>query len=48
MNVAGDLEYYLDRKPTAEEVEDAEDWMQDNPGVGLAEYVDAMVEVGAL
>lgn len=48
MNLAADLEYYLDRKPTAAEIEEAEEWQQDHPGVGLAEYVDAMREIGAL
>ena len=43
-----DLEYYLDRKPTAAEIEEAEEWQQDHPGVGLAEYVDAMKQIGAL
>lgn len=48
MNTAADLEYYLGRKPSTEEIEDAEDWQQDHPGVGLAEYVEAMIEIGAL
>lgn len=43
-----DLEYYLERKPTADEIAEAEAWQQDHPGVGLAEYVDAMREIGAL
>lgn len=47
MNLALDLEYYLERKPTGEEVSAAEEWQQDHPGVGLAEYVDAMIEIGA-
>jgi len=48
MNLAGDLEYYLDRKPTAAEIEEAEEWQQDHPGSSLAEYVDAMKQIGAL
>lgn len=48
MNLEGDLEYYLDRKPTHEEIEEAEEWQQDHPGSGLAEYVEAMIEIGAL
>lgn len=47
-NVRNDLEYYLERDPTNDEVVEAADWMQDNPGVNLVEYVDAMVEIGAL
>ena len=43
-----DLEYLLDRKPTSEEVEDAEDWLYDNPGGNLSEWVSAMIEIGAL
>jgi hypothetical protein len=48
VSTADDLAYYLDRKPTADEVQEADDWKQDNPGVNLAEYVDAMIEIGAL
>lgn len=48
MNIAGDLEYYIDRKPTADEVTEASDWMQENPGSNLSEWVDAMIEIGAL
>jgi hypothetical protein len=48
MNIALDLEYYLDRKPTSEEIADAEEWQQDHPGTNLSEYVDAMIEIGAL
>lgn len=47
-NIANDLEYYLNRKPTSGEIAEAEEWQQDHPGVGLAEYVDAMIEIGAL
>lgn len=42
------LEYYLDRPPTAIEIEEAEEWQQDHPGVDICEYVDAMTEIGAL
>lgn len=48
MTIAADLEYYLGRKPTSEEAADAGDWMLDHPGVNLSEYVDAMLEIGAL
>jgi hypothetical protein len=48
MNIALDLEYYLDRKPTSGEIADAEEWQQDHPGTNLSEYVDAMIEIGAL
>lgn len=47
-NIAADLEYYLDRKPTSEEIQEAEDWQQENPGANLSEWVDAMIEIGAL
>lgn len=47
-NVRNDLEYYLEREPTNDEVSEAGDWMQENPGINLAEYVDAMIEIGAL
>jgi hypothetical protein len=48
VNIALDLEYYLDRKPTHEEIAEAEEWQMDNPGSNLSEYVDAMIEIGAL
>lgn len=48
MSIAADLEYYLDRKPTNDEVVEAEEWQQDHPGASLSEYVDAMIEIGAL
>lgn len=47
-NIANDLEYYLERKPTDDEIAEAEEWQQNHPGVGLAEWVDAMIEIGAL
>lgn len=47
MSIAADLEYYLNRKPTSEEVEEAEEWQEDHPGVNLSEYVEAMIEIGA-
>lgn len=47
-NIAGELFYYLERKPTSEEVADAGDWMLDHPGTNLSEYVEAMIEIGAL
>jgi hypothetical protein len=48
MSTAADLEYYLDRKPTSDEIAEAEEWQQDHPGIGLNEWVDAMIEIGAL
>ena len=46
--LAGDLEYYLGRKPTSAEIEEAAEWQDDHPGSALAEYVDAMRQIGAL
>jgi hypothetical protein len=46
--IVDDLTYYLDRKPTSDEVAEAEEWQQDHPGVNLSEWVDAMIEIGAL
>ena len=48
MDIAKDLEYYLDRKPTNEEISEAEEWQTYNPGANLSEWVDAMIEIGAL
>lgn len=43
-----DLEYYVGRKVTNAEYEEAMEWQQENPGTDLAEYVSAMREIGAL
>jgi hypothetical protein len=48
MNLAGELEYYLERKPTSQEVQEADEWQQDHPGSSIVEYVEAMIEIGAL
>lgn len=48
MNTRDDLHYYLERPPTSEEIAEAEDWQQNHPGVNLSEWVDAMIEIGAL
>ena len=42
------MEYYFGRKVTDAEVEEAEEWQEDHPGSDLAEYVDAMKQIGAL
>jgi hypothetical protein len=44
----GDLEYYVGRKVTEAEYEEAVEWQEDHPGSDLAEYVDAMKQIGAL
>lgn len=48
MSIRDDLEYYLDRKPTNAEIAEASDWQDSNPGVSLSEYVEVMIEIGAL
>ncbi len=50
MNIRGELEYLLERKPTDDEVSEAGDWMLDvgRLGVNLSEWVEAMIEIGAL
>ncbi len=48
MSVRDELLYYLDRKPTSDEIAEAEEWQQDHPGIGLNEWVEAMIEIGAL
>lgn len=42
-----DLEYYVGRKVTNQEYEEALEWEEDHPGVNLSEYVEAMIEIGA-
>jgi hypothetical protein len=48
MSTAKDLEYYIDRKPTASEIAEADEWLTYNAGADLSEYVDAMRDIGAL
>lgn len=48
MNIEKDLEYYLNRKPTSDEVAEAEEWAEYHPEVNLSEWVDAMLEAGLL
>lgn len=48
MSTAANLEYHLDRKPTSDEVAEADEWVQDNPGADLSEWVSARIEIGAL
>ena len=43
-----ELEYYLSRKPTEDEVLEAAEWAAENPDISLAEYVEAMMEAGLL
>lgn len=43
-----DLTYYLGYEPDGDDVAEAEEWQQDHPGASLSEYVDAMIEIGAL
>ena len=47
-DIRGELEYYLERTPTGDEIADAEEWQMDHPGTNLSEYVSAMIEIGAL
>lgn len=48
MSKVGDLEYYMGRKPTGDEVAEAEGWLEDHPDESLAEWVEAMNEIGGL
>lgn len=48
MSIEKDLEYYIGRKPTSDEVLEATDWAAENPDISLAEYVEAMMEAGLL
>jgi len=47
-NTANELEYYLERKPTSDEIQEADGWLSENPGGDLSEWVSAMIEIGAL
>lgn len=46
--LASQLEYYLGRKPTKNQVLEAKEWQDYNPTTNLDEYVSAMLEVGGL
>ena len=42
------LEYYLGRKVTSDEVEEALEWMEYSESDDLAQWVEAMIQVGGL
>jgi len=42
------LAYYLGRKVSDDEVAEAEAWQEDHSESDLAEYVESMIEIGAL
>lgn len=48
MSTVGDLEYYLGYRPDSDLIAEADEWQQDHPGTGLNEWVEAMIEIGAL
>lgn len=48
MNIVDDLEYYLEREPKLTEIAEAEEWLLTHPGSDLSEWVNAMMEIGAL
>ena len=48
MNIADDLEYYIEREPKPSEIAEAEEWLSTYPGGDLSEWVQAMIEIGAL
>ena len=48
MDITAELEYLIERKPTTDEVAEADEWLLENPGGDLSEYVSAMIEIGAL
>lgn len=48
MSMISELEYYLGRVPTEDEVLEAAEWAEENPDISLAEYVEAMMEAGLL
>lgn len=45
MSLKQDLEYYLEREVSAEEVQEAEEWQNQNPGADISEYVSAIKEL---
>lgn len=47
-NTAQNLEYFLGYKPNSDLIAEAGDWQQDHPGTGLNEWVEAMIQIGAL
>lgn len=48
MSTRDDLEYYLGYAPDSDLIAEADEWQERNPGSSLAEWVDAMAEIGAL
>ena len=47
LKIASDLEYYLGRTPTDDEVLEATDWSAENPDISIAEYVATATKIVA-
>lgn len=47
-DAGSELEYYLGFKPSAQTIVEAEEWLESHPTGDLSEWVDAMIEIGAL
>ena len=47
MSLKQDLEYYLEREVSAEDVQEAEEWQNRNPGADISEWASAIKELDA-
>ena len=45
MSLKADLEYYLEREPTPEDLAEADEWMRYHPGADISEWAQAIKEL---
>ena len=45
MGLKQDLEYYFEREVSSEEVQEAEEWQNQNPGANISEWVSAILDL---
>lgn len=47
MSLKADLEYYLEREPSPEDLAEADEWLMHNPGADISEWAAAIKELEA-
>lgn len=45
MSLRQDLEYYLERDVSSQEIQEAEEWQSHNPGADIAEWASAILDL---
>lgn len=47
MELRRELEYYLEREVTSDDIQEADEWLSRNPGGDLSEWASAIKELDA-